>query len=159
MKAVWPATVGAVVLVSGAASASNVSGHAAYAPGLSIGYAHGFRHQLDAGVIVDLGNRQKASEGTWSHTSGLLLGGAASTAFAAAPTYGFVEAGWGTDTTLAGLGFVGGPALRFADVMGGGVTGRVAADFYFVQVGIRITAVFIGEREGQACLTVGIGRF
>jgi hypothetical protein len=147
-------------LPTGAWAQQVAGGHLAYAPGYGFGHHTGFRHQLDLGVMFRLrGDRVGSKDGLWSRGSGLVAGPALQTAFGRSPTTLMGEFGYGADTTLASVAILGGPAVRLYDGIGAGGTARIAADILFVQVGLRVGLIVLGQSEANACLTLGIGRF
>jgi hypothetical protein len=142
------------------AALDSLRSHLAYSPGYGFGHHNGFRHQLDLGVMFRLrGERVGSKDGMWSRGSGLVAGPALQTAFGRSPTTLMGEFGYGTDTTIASVAVLGGPALRLYDGIGAGGTIRVAADVLYVQVGLRFGLIVLGRAEASACLTLGVGRF
>lgn len=154
------ASIIAATLVLSASDARATGLHVAYAPGYALGHDSGFRHQLDAGVVATSPvSRVGSSIGMWGRGKDRLYGAAIQTGFGFSPTFLHGEFGSGEDTTIAGVAVLLGPSVRLHDRLGGGLSGRIAADVMALQVGLRLGGIVIGPREFNFSLTLGIGRF
>ena len=136
--------------------------HVAYGLGGSFApesLGSGVRQGLDVFVGFGEMDTRGSSGHMWSSHSGWLIGPSIYTGFGAYPTYGALEWLAVQDTTLAGFGFGGGPAMRITPEPAGGLTLRISGDLAFVQLGVRLLALFGPGPELALTGTLGLGRF
>lgn len=156
-------TLGVTVAPREAAAQLEFGGaHVAYGLGGSFAsesVGPGLRQGLDVFVGFGEVDTRGSSGHMWSSHSGWILGPSVYTGFGAYPTYGAVEWLVCQDSTLAGIGLGGGPALRLTPETAGGLTLRASGDLFFVQLGVRALALFGPGPELALTGTLGFGRF
>ena len=140
-----------------ASAALAYGGHLDAALGYGTGQPAGFRANLDFGV--HFGPKFDTETGGLFDTgSGFIVGVDGALGFRDRfPVDLVLEAGFVKSNGVAGIGVAGGPALRVNPSLGGGFEVRVFGDILFVEVGVKLSAIFGGGSEVQILGVVGFG--